>query len=146
MNIIKYDPMYPAKSIRSLFDEFFNWNIADVLGSDFLNTTPSVNILETDADYKIEVAAPGLEKNDFAVSIDNGFLRISANREHSDETQNGSYKRREFSYTAFSRSFQLPEHVDADRITAEYTQGVLKLALPKLATAQLETARTIEIK
>ncbi len=146
MSIVKFDPIFPAKAFRSFFDEFFNRNIADVLGSDLTLNVPSVNVIETDHAYKMEVAAPGLEKEDFEIKVDKGYLVVAAKKEKQEEVKDGKYTRREFNYTSFSRNFTLPETVKAENITAQYTNGVLTLVLPKNEAAQIETAKMIEIQ
>lgn len=146
MNITRYNPIYPASGFRNLVDEFFNRNIAENFGSDFLSNTPSINVIETESDYKIEVAAPGLDKGDFEVNVDMGYLSVSAKKERSDEVKDGKYTRREFNYSTFNRSFQLPEHVQADNIAATYANGVLIITLPKHKEAKANAGRVIEIK
>ncbi|MDX1939938.1 MAG: Hsp20/alpha crystallin family protein [Saprospiraceae bacterium] len=146
MNIVKFDPTFPAKEFRGFFDNFFNRNIADVFGSDFTYNTPSINVIETESAYKVEVAASGLEKEDFEVSVDSGNLSIAAKKEKSDEVKDGKYTRREFNYTSFSRSFALPETVKADDIAAAYANGVLTLTLPKKDVMKVEAARVIDVK
>ena len=146
MSLIKYNP-FATKSVGNFFDDFFNRGIADFVGSDFSVSTPSVNVVETENSYRVEVAAPGLEKKDFEVSIDNGFLNISARKEHEEEVQDGDkYMRREFNFTSFTRSFQLPDTVQADDIAANYENGVLKITLPKKEEAKIEAAKVIDIK
>ena len=146
MSLIKYNP-FATKSVGNFFDDFFNRGITDFVGSDFSVSTPSVNVVETENSYRVEVAAPGLEKKDFEVSIDNGFLNISARKEHEEEVQDGDkYMRREFNFTSFTRSFQLPDTVKADDIAANYENGVLKITLPKKEEAKIEAAKVIDIK
>ena len=146
MSLIKYNP-FATKSVGNFFDDFFNRGIADFVGSDFSVSTPSVNVVETENSYRVEVAAPGLEKQDFEVSIDNGSLNISARKEHQEEVKDGDkYMRREFNFTSFTRSFQLPDTVKADDIAANYENGVLKITLPKKEEAKIEAAKVIDIK
>ena len=146
MSLIKYNP-FATKSVGNFFDDFFNRGITDFVGSDFSVSTPSVNVVETENSYRVEVAAPGLEKQDFEVSIDNGSLNISARKEHQEEVKDGDkYMRREFNFTSFTRSFQLPDTVKADDIAANYENGVLKITLPKKEEAKIEAAKVIEIK
>ena len=146
MILIKYNP-FATKSVGNFFEDFFNRGITDFVGSDFSASTPSVNVVETENSYRVEVAAPGLEKKDFEVSIDNGFLNISARKEHEEEVQDGDkYMRREFNFTSFTRSFQLPDTVQADDIAANYENGVLKITLPKKEEAKIEAAKVIDIK
>ena len=146
MSLIKYNP-FATKSVGNFFDDFFNRGITDFVGSDFSVSTPSVNVVETENSYRVEVAAPGLEKQDFEVSIDNGSLNISARKEHQEEVKDGDkYMRREFNFTSFTRSFQLPDTVQADDIAANYENGVLKITLPKKEEAKIEAAKVIDIK
>lgn len=144
MKTTKYNSALPAKNLFENLDHFFNNNIADFFGSDFTNNTPSINIVETEKNYRLEVAAPGLEKNDFEVKVEKNQLIISANRATSDETTDGKYTRREFNYASFRRSFELPELVNKDHVTASYDKGVLTVTLPK--KEEIATVQTIEIK
>ncbi|MCO6492072.1 MAG: Hsp20/alpha crystallin family protein [Phaeodactylibacter sp.] len=146
MSLIRYNP-FATKSVSNFFDDVFNRGITDFFGSDFSMSTPSVNVVETENSYRVEVAAPGLEKKDFEVSVDNGFLTVSARKEHKEEVKEGDkYMRREFNFSSFTRSFQLPETVNADDIAANYENGVLKITLPKKGEAKIEAAKVIEIK
>lgn len=146
MSIVKYNSFAPARGFKNVFDDFFNRNLADYFGNEFTTSTPSANVVEKDDHYWIEVAAPGLEKQDFEVSVDKGYLNISAKRENQSETKDEHYARREFNYTSFQRSFQLPEHVNANDIVANYDKGVLTITLPKREEAKTGATRTIEIK
>jgi HSP20 family protein len=127
-------------------DEFF--------GKDFLSnffdtqtgiSMPSVNIIEGKDDFKIEVAAPGLEKKDFKINLENNVLTISSEKEMKNEQTDDRYMRREFSYSTFQRSFALPNTVDAEKINASYKDGVLNLVIPKKEEAKEKPARTIKI-
>jgi HSP20 family protein len=146
MSIVKYDPFAPARGFKNLFDDFFNRNLGDYFGNDFTTSTPSVNVVEQNDQFRIEVAAPGLDKQDFEVSVDKGYLNISAKRENQMETKDERYTRREFNYTSFQRSFRLPDHVNAEQIGANYDKGVLSITLPKREVAQPATGRTIDIQ
>ncbi|MDX1667248.1 MAG: Hsp20/alpha crystallin family protein [Saprospiraceae bacterium] len=92
---------------------------------------PAVNIRETDDKFFIEVAAPGLKKNDFKVTVEKNVLNIQTELEEKDEEMNENFTRKEFSYRSFSRSFVLPEYVDPENITARYDDGILRLSLKK---------------
>lgn len=92
---------------------------------------PSVNITENNENYFIQLAAPGLEKKDFKIEVENDMLTISSQKEQQSDEEKDNYRRREFSYQSFSRSFQLPENSQADKIEAQYQDGILKLTLPK---------------
>jgi len=92
---------------------------------------PSVNITENNEGYSIQLAAPGLEKKDFKIEVENDKLTISSQKEHETNEEKENYHRREFSYQSFSRSFQLPQNTQSDKIDAQYQDGILKLTLPK---------------
>ncbi len=135
----------------SLLDRFFEGNWMDWSNSNFAgsnSTLPAVNIHENEDEYQIGVAAPGMKKEDFKLNYDNGQLIISS--EHKEEKKAGDgdkYLRREFSYQSFQRMFSIPENlVDADKITAKYTDGILYVTLPKKEEAKPKPAREIDIK
>ncbi len=130
----------------SIVDEFF--------GRDFLPNLfefqtginmPSVNIVEGKDDFRIEVAAPGLQKDDFKINLDNNVLTISSEMEEKNEEKEERYMRREFSYTSFRRSFSLPQTVEADKISANHNNGVLSISIPKKDEAKVKPAKQIEI-
>lgn len=108
-------------------------------------TIPDANIIENETNYQVEVAAPGLEKKDFKVEVQNGVLHVSAEKKDSIEEKEKNYHRREFSYTSFSRSFTLPENSNTDKIEAKYDNGVLQLTLPKKEIVPAQPAKTIEV-
>lgn len=109
-------------------DRFFNnrW-----LEREFEHTMPAVNIKETGKNYEVEFAAPGFSKTDFKISVDNNMLTISAEKKNEKNENNDRFTRKEFSYNSFSRSFTLPQTVNSEKIDAKYTDGILKLAVPK---------------
>lgn len=94
-------------------------------------SAPSVNVKETEKGFELAVAAPGLEKKDFRISVEKDQLTISAQKENQSEEKTNRFLRREFSYEKFTRSFTLPENIDAENITAQYENGVLNVLLPK---------------
>jgi HSP20 family protein len=106
---------------------------------------PSVNIKENGADFKIELAAPGLEKKDFKIEVENGQLVISAEKEEEKKEENEKYRRREFSYNFFKRSFDLPENSVPEKIEAKYENGLLKLTLPKKEAAPATPKKEIAV-
>ena len=107
---------------------------------------PAVNISEGDNEFIIEVAAPGLEKKDFKIDLENDVLTIASVREDNKEETNDQYTRREFSYRNFSRSFNLPDTVDAENITAAHKNGILNVSIPKKEEAKAKPARQIAVK
>lgn len=94
---------------------------------------PAVNIRENANEFDLEFAAPGFTKEDFKIHLDDSMLTISAEHrnESKDADENDRFTRREFSYSSFSRSFTLPQHIDPNRIDAKYTDGILKVCIPK---------------
>ena len=134
--------------LPSLFDEFFtrDWFNLPKVGDG--GTLPAVNVKETDNSYELEVAAPGMTKNDFKIELDNNMLVIWAQKENSEEEKDpkGKFTRREFSYRSFRRSFSLPERlVDGENISARYADGILYVSVPKTEAARVKPARRIEI-
>ena len=132
-------------AFNSMVENFFN-------DEDFFNswkvaaTVPAVNVVETDTAYNLELAAPGMKKEDFNVEIKNGMLTISAEMKKETEEKKDNYARREFSYSTFSRSFRLPENALTDKVNATYHDGILKMSLPKKVAVQPEEkVRKIEV-
>lgn len=111
----------------------------------FAGTIPAVNVVENEEGFRIEVAAPGLQKSDFKLNLEKNQLTISAEKEQKEENKNEKYTRKEFKYTSFQRTFTLPNTVDGDRIEANYADGILSIALPKREEAKEKPARLIEI-
>ena len=127
----------------------------DMFGKDFLRdffdfesnpSVPDVNVKEDKDQYTIEVAAPGMDKKDFNVDVQNNMLVISSEKESKDEDKDENYLRREFSYTSFQRSFSIPETVDAESIKAKYDNGVLYVELPKKKEAVEKASKQIKIE
>ena len=133
----------------NLFDDFFTRDLFDWGSSNISSTgttVPAVNIKETADFFEVEVAAPGMKKEDFKVELNNNMLTISSERKEEYEDKNERYNRKEFSYQSFQRSFQLSkEAVDADNIQAKYEHGVLRLTIPKREEIKQKPARLINI-
>lgn len=141
MTLVKFrNPLVPILSEPSfLGDPFFRLNghtkktfDLNRIFNEGSTVTPAMNIKETENDYQIDMAAPGLTKDDFNISMEDGFLTISAEKEMKSEEEEDNYLRREFSYNSFVRSMSLPETIDEGKdIKAEYHDGVLKVMLHK---------------
>jgi HSP20 family protein len=136
--------------IPSFFDDmtrdWLNWPLVN--GNSDRGSVPAVNVRETNDAYELEVAAPGMSKQDFKVELDNNRLVISAEKQHDHEEQDndGNYSRREFSYQSFVRAFHLPERmVEGERISAKYNDGILYISIPKKEEAKVKPAKQIEI-
>ena len=140
-------PTNPGRMLERFFnDDLMDWNLSNFSGPE--SNMPAVNVKEDDNEFNIEVAAPGLKKDDFSVNVDNDRLTISAERkdEKKDNDEEGNYTRKEFSYQSFQRSFQLPDNVvDADKIKANYNDGVLNVNIPKREEARPKPAKEIKI-
>lgn len=108
---------------------------------------PSVNIKETPKEYTLEVAAPGLERKDFNIEVENHTLKISAEKEENKEEKKESdgYSQKEYSYNSFSRSFYLPENVKQAAIDAKYENGILKVHVPKAKETSDKPAHKIAV-
>lgn len=109
------------------------------------NSVPAVNVKENDKGFDIEVAAPGLEKKDFNISIDRRVLTISSEKKEEKEEKEKGYTRKEFNFSSFSRSFALPENVSEDDVKANYEGGVLKLSLAKKPMLQAKSNKAIVV-
>lgn len=149
MNLIKRNGSQSSGFPRLFFDDIFGRELFNWENNNFSSTSttlPSVNIKETSDSYKVEVAAPGMEKSDFNITLDGNLLTISSVREHEETTQQETFTRREFSYQSFQRSFELPKNVvDEEHITARYENGLLLLTIPKKEEAKQKPPRMIEI-
>jgi HSP20 family protein len=130
----------------SLVEEFFNGDIFPrFFDGDNRHSLPAVNIIEGKDDYKIEVAAPGLNKEDFKINLDNNVLTVSSEKEERDESNENKVMRKEFSYYSFSRSFTLPGTVNAEKIMASHKDGILSIVIPKKEEAKQKPVREIKI-
>ena len=141
--------MLPVMNRNLWMPEEFN----DFFDTDFMPrvsaTAPAINVKESEKDYTVELAAPGLTKDDFNVNIDNdGNLNIKIENKSNkkDEDKKSHYLRREFSYSKYEQTLLLPDDVEKDKIAASVNHGVLTVELPKLVKAEEKTARQIEIK
>lgn len=142
------DSVFP--SFPSFFNRFFEGDLMDWSNTNFAGTNstlPAVNVRENDDEFMIEVAAPGMKKEDFKVNYDNGRLTISS--EISEDRQNAEderYTRREYRYQSFQRSFTVPENVVyGEKIQAQYADGILSISLPKRDEVKPKPARQIKI-
>lgn len=136
--------------LPSFWDNFLSKDLMDWGSSNFSNTDttlPAVNVKENDEAFEIEVAAPGMSKEDFKVNFENNVLTISSEKqEEKKEEEKGRYTRREFSYQSFQRSFTVPQElVEGEKISAKYCDGLLCINLPKKEEVKPKPAREIMI-
>lgn len=133
--------------VPAYWDDFFNDSFFNQVKSTSCNgTTPAVNVSENEKEYTIEVAAPGIERKDFNLEVDNDVLTISTEQKASKEEQKQTFLRREFNFQTFNRSFQLPETIDQEQIKASHEAGILTLTLPKKEEEVQKIPRQIEVK
>ncbi|MDF2382509.1 Hsp20/alpha crystallin family protein [Nostoc ellipsosporum NOK] len=138
----------PVAGKPGLINDFFKpWNewLDDGLLSFRQRSVPAVNITETKQAYDIFFAVPGMKKDDFRISVEGNLLTVSAEKEESKEEKEKTFTRKEYNYTSFSRSFNLPDVVNKDKIDAKYENGVLHLQLPRRAEAQQSAGRSIAV-
>lgn len=145
MKIAKFNPTL-NKPMNHWVDRFFNdGHLSTYFDRSLTQMTPSVNVVELANSFRIEVAAPGLEKGDFKLNLDKDLLTINVAREEKNEETGEKFYRREFNYSSFERKFRLPETVNQEGIKASYDNGVLNVSLPKRDEAIEKPAREIEI-
>lgn len=144
MSLIKWNRNDFFHAIETEWGNFFN---NDFWGAKIGTSVPAVNLKESDNKYHVEVAVPGLKKDDFKIEVDQHMLTISSETKKESEQKEGSkVTRREFSYSSFSRSFSLPDNADDKNISAAYTDGILKIDIPKKEVSKPADKKTIEIK
>lgn len=146
--LVKAQCGVPASN-RFFFDDFFGKDIFDFNPNHLVKSTPSVNVKENENEFTLEVAAPGLQKEDFKVELNENVLSISSEKktETTENDEQTKFTRREFSYSSFKRSFTLDEEsVDAENIVAKYENGILNVHIPKKVKAEeVKKAKTISI-
>ena len=130
--------------LPEVFNDFFDTDFMPKANA----TAPAINVIESDNEYKVEVAAPGMGKEDFDININqNGDLTIKmeSKREKKEEDKKAHYLRREFSYSKFEQTLILPEDVDKEKIAARVEDGVLNIDLPKVVKEEVKVARQITV-
>ena len=137
MTLAKFQPVPATKFFtNNFFDEFFNRNLGEVVGSDGALNQPAVNVVETPESFKLEVAAPGFDKSNFNIHVENDTLTVSGQREAKAQVEGEKMTRREFRYESFNRSFKLPKSVNLETISAVYENGILNVVIPKKEEAK----------
>ena len=130
--------------IPEVFGNFFDTDFMPRVSA----TAPAINVKETDKAYTVELAAPGLKKEDFEISIDNDgnlHIKMESKDEKKDENKHEHYLRREFAYSKYEQTLLLPDDVDKDKVSAKAGDGVLTIDLPKVEKAAGKPARKIEV-
>ncbi|MFV0141217.1 MULTISPECIES: Hsp20/alpha crystallin family protein [Empedobacter] len=134
-NRANYFPFGFENEMRPKFETFVNSQ----------NQFPAVNIKENEDSFEILLAAPGLNKEDFSIEIDENILKISSEFKQNEEVKDEKFSRREFNFSSFKRAFTLPETINEDKIEASYVNGILQLVLPKKEEALPKEKRSIQI-
>jgi HSP20 family protein len=129
-------------SMENLISSFFG---NELMSKDYATYVPSVNITENENRYSIEVSAPGFEKKDFNILVEDGVLIINGEHKQENTTQDKQFVRKEFNYGSFSRSFNLVDLVDENGIDAKYENGILKIELPKNEKSKAKNPKQIRI-
>ncbi|MEO7213821.1 Hsp20/alpha crystallin family protein [Mucilaginibacter sp.] len=146
MTLVKFNNNKGANALLPGFNDVFESIFNDTFFNDRLTArVPAVNISETAEGYHLELAAPGVKKQDFKISLDRQVLNISVEEQKENKAETKQYSKKEFSYTSFVRSFTLPELADPGRIEAAYEDGLLKIAIAKKEEAKM-ASRQIELK
>lgn len=143
-SIMNQDPFF-----TDLFDSRRGaLNLNRLFKNDFKDTLeiPPINVKEQDKTLELELAAPGLKKDEFKITLDDGILTISSEKEESEEEDKNGYLRKEYSYNSFSRSFSLPDTVDENKdIKATYNDGVLKIILNKKENLKAKLPKSVKV-
>jgi HSP20 family protein len=144
MSLVKFRNNFPSlinEFIGKDMDELFNFD-GPLFNRGFV---PAVNVREYNDNFHVEVAAPGMKKDDFKITLDNCVLTVAVEKQHENEEKENRYNRREFSYQSFTRSFRLPDSCNSEKIDAHYQDGILHLAIAKKEEAKRIAPRMIEI-
>ena len=139
----KYHTRHSFPPFGQILEDFFNKSLGDIVGGDISFNTPNVNAFETEEAYFLEVAAPGVKKEDFNITLEGEHLVVSA--QTTDNEAGPEYRRREFDYSKFSRSFKLQDDIETSKISASYDLGVLTIELPKYDASNSNKQTTITI-
>lgn len=149
MTLVKFTNGQKNGALKSPYTDIFGslFNPEPYLSKSVISRTPAVNIAETETSFEVELAVPGLKKEDFKINIEKDQLSISA--EHKAETteapETKKYNRKEFNYSSFTRTFTLPESADQNSIQAEYVDGILSISIAKKEEAKIQV-REISVK
>ncbi len=133
MSIVRFKPTttaFETTSFSHLIDRFFNENMVRSGGSAY-SFVPKVDVLENEKGFEIHLAVPGMNKEDFKIDLNEKYLTISGERKYKHEKKEQHFHSIETQYGSFGRSFTLPENVDADKISANYNNGILEISIPK---------------
>lgn len=142
---MKNNQMNSLVPFVQIVDDLFSKTFHDFSGGQmFRRELPALNVLDLEKEYRLEVAAPGLDKSDFKISVEDNYLIISADKKQENKETRENYSRKEFSYQSFKRMYELPENTNGESISAKYENGILNVSIPKTIVVP-RNAKTIEI-
>lgn len=145
MSLVKFQNHTPRwGTLDNFFNDFFEgeFNPRSIART---SSVPAANVKETENGFHVELAAPGMTKEDFKIELNEDLLSIRTDKSEKKEETKDRFTKREFNYTSFVRSFRLPEHVDSEKINAKYDNGILTLEIPKVDVEEASKVRHIEI-
>lgn len=146
MTLVKFNNGLKNNAVGPFFNDVFDSILNDsYFGNKLVARIPAVNIAETENEFHIELAVPGLRKEDFKINLDKNTLTVSSEKKEDSVEEGKKFSKREYSYSSFNRSFTLPESADHSKIEADYTDGVLKLIVAKKEEAKFQS-REIAVK
>jgi len=148
MKLVQYRPLGLGRTnspLTELMDEFWGKDISNVRGSNSATFIPATNIVKNEDSYRIDVAAPGFNKEHFHLDVEDELLTLKAEVKENKEESKENFTRREFSINSFNRSFTLPDGVDVEGIEANYNQGVLSVVIPLKVEEMKKKSRLINI-
>ena len=137
-------PTIARRTINPFLSDLFDDDFFPVMGSRS-GSMPAVNIKENEKNYTLELAVPGMDKKDLKIDINEDVLVISSESKTEGEEEKDGYKRKEFSYSSFCRSFYIPENVNREKIGASYKDGILSVELPKMEEEKNKISRQVKI-
>jgi len=147
MTLVKFAQGNTNKGFNTTYSDVFEsfFNIDQLLSKSAVNRIPAVNIAENDNEFQIEIAAPGLNKEDFKINLEKDLLIVSAGKQDEDPGTAGNkqYNRRDFNYSEFNRNFTLPETADSNKIQAEYKNGILFIQISKKAELKIQSREIV---
>lgn len=130
MTIVKKRQELPV--FGDMLSNLFEDNFFEPVKSSMIKKTPSVNIFENEADFKIQLASPGMNKSDFMIDVHENVLTISAGKSTEKTEKEPRYSIQEFNYSTFKRVFNLPKNINREEVSAKYVDGILEISIPKL--------------
>jgi HSP20 family protein len=146
MTLVKFNNGLKNNARGPFFNDVFDSILNDsFLGDKLVARIPAVNIAETENEFQVELAVPGLKKEDFKINLDKNILTVSSEKKTENAEEGKKFSKREYSYNSFSRSFTLPESADHSKIEADYTDGILTLTIAKKEEAKFQS-REIAVK